>query len=195
MNNEKNNGTTIYSTTIFINSDSDAQEISEWEERLNSILEQVPSKADLFKPLIQFLVTAISPTKIYMMQNEDSQKRSAYIDLLIVISGKTEVSFTELEPILDIVYLKDQRVSCSLHNEGSVLEGLRNGHIFYSLNFIPENLVYDDKVLSYPVTSQEALQKMKQKALEKFMGYYYKASDFYDSALSLSEIRSSPITL
>jgi len=174
MNNEKNNGTTIYSTTIFINSDSDAQEIRVWNERLNSVLQQVPSKADLFKPIIQFLVTAISPTKIYMMQNEDSQRRSAYIDLLIVISGKAEVSFTELEPILDIVYLKDQRVSCSLHNEGSVLEGLRNGHIFYSLNFIPENLVYDDKVLSYPVTSLEALQKMKQKALEKFMGYYYK---------------------
>jgi HEPN domain-containing protein len=130
-----------------------------------------------------------------MLQNEDSQKRSAHIDLLIVISSKAEVSFTELEPILDIVYLKDQHVSCSLHNEGNVLEGLRNGHIFYSLNFIPENLVYDDKALSYPVTSPETLCTIKQLALEKFTGCHDKATDFYNSALSLNQVRSTPITL
>ncbi len=195
MNSEKDNVTTIYSTTIFINTDSDAQEIREWNEGLKSILQQVPSKADSLKPIIQFLVTTIAPAKIYMLKTEDTNKQSVYIDLLLVISRNTGVPFTELEPMLDIAYLKDKRVNCSLHNEGNVVEGLKSGHIFYSLNCIPENLVYDDKKLTYPTTSPEALQVMKKNALEKFINYHGKATDFFDSAISLSESHSTPIAL
>jgi len=52
MRNGKDKLTTIYNTTIYINSDSEVQEIREWEKRLNSILQQVPSKADSLKPLV-----------------------------------------------------------------------------------------------------------------------------------------------
>ena len=171
------------------------QEINNWKEKLIAIVEQIPSKADSLKPMIQFFVLTLSPTKIYVLNHGNEDDNSEYIDFFIVISGKTGVPFTELEPILNIAYLKDQRLSCSLHNEGNVLEGLRNGHIFYSLNFIPANLVYDDNVLEYPVTSKEALQTMKQQTLEKFIGYHAKAIDFYESALSLNKNRSTSITL
>jgi len=187
---------TTYNTTIFVHPGSDMQEIENWQEKLMAILQQIPSKANSLKPIIQFLVSVISPAKIYLLNHhEDGQSNSEYTDLLIVISSKTTVSFTELEPILDIVYLKNQKVSCSLHNEGSVLEGLRNGHIFYSLNFIKENLVYDDKVLEYPITPPEALQTMKQNALERFIDCYDKANGFYECALFMNENRSTSITI
>jgi hypothetical protein len=68
-----------------------------------------------------------------------------YIDLLIVISPKSGTSFTELQPVLDMAYLNDWRVNCSLHSEGNIIDGLRNGHIFYSLQCIPDNMIYDDE--------------------------------------------------
>ena len=194
-NNHCNITNKIYNTTIFVHPDVDMQEINKWEEKLMAIVERVSSKANSLKPIIQFIVTAISPAKIYMLEHKVDLNDLPYIDLFIVISAKTSTSFTELEPILEIAYLKNQRVSCSLHNEGNVLEGLRNGHILYSLNFIPENLVYDDKVLEYPIASSEDLKTVKRNALEKFIGYYEKANDFYGCAKFLNENRPNSITV
>jgi len=184
-----------YNTNIFINADSDSQAISDWKGRLISIIEQIPSKANTLKPIVQFIVTTISPAKIYMLQHKNATDPATggHIDLLIIMSGKNSVPFTELEPILEMPYVKDQRVSCSLHSEGNVLEGLRNGHIFYSLNCIPENLVYDDKTTKYPSTTPETLQKMKNRVQEKFAQAFEKSQHFYESAVSLHKSDPSQI--
>jgi uncharacterized protein len=184
-----------YITNVFINGHTDTREMNHWKERLNSILEHIPSQADNLKPLIQFIVAAIAPTKIYMLQDRNlaTMATGGYIDLLIIISGKSEVSFREMEPVLEMAYLKDQRVSCSLHSEGNLLGGLRNGHVFYSLNCIPENLVYDDKTVTYPITTPEALLDMKNRVQEQFMKTFEKALHFYESAVSLNQKHPSPI--
>ncbi|WPV65964.1 HEPN domain-containing protein [Chitinophaga sp. LS1] len=184
-----------YTTNIFINGDTDTSGISHWKEKLISILEKVPSQADTLKPLIQFIVVAIAPTKIYMLQHTDitTTATDRYIDLLIIISGKSVSSFTEMEPVLEIAYLKDQRVSCSLHHESNLLGGLRNGHAFYSLNCIPENLVYDDKTVTYPITTPEALLDMKNRVQDQFMKAFEKALHFYESAVALYQKHPSAI--
>jgi len=184
-----------YNTNIFINADADCQEISDWKGKLISIIQQIPSKADSLKPIIQFIVTTISPAKIYMLQHKDAGNpaKGGYIDLLIIMSGKNSVPFIELEPILEMPYVKNQRVSCSLHSEDNVLEGLRNGHIFYSLNCIPEKLVYDDKTTQYPTTTPEALQEAKNRLKEKFTQAFEKSQHFYESAVSLHKSHPSQI--
>lgn len=101
----------IYYTTVFVNSNSEARDINQWNEKLQSILQQIPFKEERVKPIIQFLVVTISPSKIYMLRDKDSQQ-SAYIDLLLIIPSKSEVSFTELEPILDICL--SERSACKL---------------------------------------------------------------------------------
>jgi HEPN domain-containing protein len=130
-----------------------------------------------------------------MLKHKDAANPATvgYIDLLIVVSCKNSVPFTELEPILEMPYVKDQLVSCSLHSEGNVLEGLRNGHIFYSLNCIPENLVYDDKTTNYPATTPEALQEVKKHVKEKFTQAFEKSQHFYESAVSLYQSHPSQI--
>jgi len=99
----------------------------------------------------------------------------AFIDLLIVVSGKSNTPFKELEPVLEMAYLKDRRVCCSLHGESNVIEGLRTGHIFYSLHCIPENLIYDDKTVNYPVTTTIAVQEMKSRIQQQFAFTFKKA--------------------
>jgi HEPN domain-containing protein len=174
-------------TNVFLNTDTaDIPEVTNWKERLIAVLQKVPSKADNLKPLIQFLVTTIAPTKIYMLEHNDFTDAASaeYIDLLIVVSGRG-VSFNEMEPMLEWPYLKDRQVCCSLHSESYVLEGLKNGSIFYSLNCIPENIVYDDNAKSYPVLSSEQLEPMLQVARETFMKGFEKAKCFYECAVKL----------
>ncbi len=170
-------------TNIFLNSDTDSQEVNHWKDKLISILQNVPLKADSLKPLIQFLVVTLEPSKIYLLQHNDisGTPPDRYFDLLIVMPG-TAPSFSELEPILDIAYLKNKRVCCSLHNEGCVIEGLKNGHPFYCLNFIPGNIVYDGHETTYPVTTPEQFALIQQAAMETFMKGFEKAKSFYSCA-------------
>lgn len=186
----------VHNTNVFICPDQNMVEIKNWKEKLLSILEQVPAEADNIKPLIQFIVAAIAPAKIYMMKHPDTDTTSKdkYIDLLIVISPKNDTPFLELQPILDMAYLQDWRVSCSLHSEGNIIDGLRNGHVFYSLQCVQENLVYDDKANNYPVTPPEILQEIKNQAYLKFEQNFMKALDFSESAAYLHENNAPRIT-
>lgn len=185
-----------YNTHVFIYPNQDMTEIKNWKEKLLSILEQVPAEADKIKPLIQFIVAAIAPAKIYMMKHLDigTESKEKYIDLLIAISPKNDTPFLELQPILDMAYLKGWRVSCSLHSEGNIIDGLRNGHIFYSLQCIQGNLVYDNKATDYPITPPEILEEMKRQSYLKFEQNFMKALDFSEGAAYLHENNGSRIS-
>lgn len=54
-----------------------------------------------------------------------------------------------------------------LHNEGSVMEGLKNDHSFYSLNFIPENIVCDNNAITDLVAISEQVGIMQWKVFMK----------------------------
>jgi HEPN domain-containing protein len=181
---------------VFLSEGADEAELQSWKEKLASVVKHLPSDDDKLKPVIQFLVTAINPAKIYKLEHKKTEPiNGSYTDLLIVISGKNNRPFTELEPILEIPYIRQETVCCSLHNEGNLLEALEAGHIFYSMHCIPENLVYDDGKLTYPVTSPEALAEIKQQVRSGFKQYIQKALDFTETAAYMLEIRPSDIAI
>lgn len=192
-----NYGTIHQHTNIFLLPGEGFTGLLNWSEKLLSLAEAIPGKAEAIQPLIQLLVATIAPAKIYMLKQDETARNDSatIIDLLIVISGKQGVAFTELEPILNIACLQYPQVVCSLHHEGSVLEGLRKGHIFYSFHCTMDNLVYDNKVLDYPVTSPEHLLPVKQNALQIFNGNFRKAQEFYSSAESLYQKNFSPLVV
>ncbi len=202
MENVRHNHGTIhqkvdYHTHIFLHTGAGTNTIEGWKEKLLSILEQIPGKADQIKPLIQFLVMAISPAKIYMLKqpSDDSHQADVCADLLIVMPAKSEIPFPELEPILNIACVQHEHVVCSLHNEGSVLEGLRSGHIFFCLHCTADNLIYDDKVTEYPVPTPEIFSAIRQKAAAIFKQYLRKAQDFYNSSIMLRQNGTSPLIM
>ncbi|HEX7904870.1 MAG TPA: HEPN domain-containing protein [Chitinophagaceae bacterium] len=100
-----------------------------------------------------------------------------------------------MELILNIACAQHSQVVCSLHNEGSVLEGLRAGHFFYCFYCTADNLVYDDKVTEYPIAIPETLSVIRQKTAETFNRYFQKVQDFYSSAVMLRKDGSSPLIM
>ena len=189
------NNNVDYHTAIFIHPGAFGSELAGWKEKLVAILQQVPDSAEIIKPVIQFLVASIAPAKIYMMKQgagADNERENT-IDLLIVMPGKSGIAFTELEPILQIACSQYQQVRCSLHNEGTVVDALRDGHVFYSLHCIAANLVYDDKSLTYPETSPAALAAIKQQARQNFDSYFQKALEFYSIALTMHQSNCSTL--
>jgi HEPN domain-containing protein len=116
-----------------------------------------------------------------------------YIDLLIIMSDSKDVPLTELEPVFNIASLKYQRVCCSLHSADRVKECIERGNIFYSLNCIDKNLVYDDKRFPLPTTTAQALRNMKLQAEVAFTLCFKKAVSFYQSAVFLHENNPEPV--
>jgi HEPN domain-containing protein len=166
------------------------------EERLRRIKESLPEKVLPIYPLIQLLVTAIAPSRIYMLQYGSGQDApSASTELLVVGGGRTDKPFAEMGTVLEMANLGGWDVDCSLYNEGSVIEGLRNGHIFYSLYFTEDGVVYDSGSPTYPVTSLENLNLAKQRARERFREQYEKSQDFLQCAISLNKSHPSAVTM
>lgn len=155
-----------------------------WAEEFKGLTNKVPSQAETLKPLIEFLVMAIHPAKIYLLPQDD---QDSYFNLLIVISSKYNLPFSKLEPILELIYALDYKVTCSLHNEGLVRESLKSGQIYFSLNCRPEYLLYDDGQFEYPETNEEIMKVLKREARKVFATSYGKAQAFYGSALQLLE--------
>jgi hypothetical protein len=95
----------------FIHAGESDEELQNWKEHLASIAEDLPSGEDKLKPLLQFLVTTIHPAKIYKLQHTAiNPAPEQYIDLLIIVSGKNNRPFAELEPILEMPYIKQQTI-------------------------------------------------------------------------------------
>jgi HEPN domain-containing protein len=188
-------GNVEFHTNIFLLEDESFRDIKDWKGRLSAIIEQIPGKADTLTPIIQFLVMTVAPTKIYLMNHKSivSQPTPAYLDLLLVIPGSNHTTFQELEPILEIPYIKDSRVVCSLHNEGVVAQALGNGHIFYAMNFTRENLIYEDKANNYPDIPADVIQEIKQRARAQFFEHFERSVDFYASAEALHQRKPARI--
>lgn len=179
---------------IFINSGTNNSELQEWKQLLTNIMEQFSCEEDELKPILQFLVMTITPSKIYKIEHTDTGLDSnRFIDLIIIIPSENKRPYSEMEPILEIPYIKEAVVCCSLHNEGTVINALNLGQAFYSLHCTPNNLVYDDKKLVYPITSPEIMSKIKQEIRNNFKQYIQRALDFAETAAYMLENRSSDI--
>jgi len=182
-------------TTVFVHPSSNMQEMNRWKENIIAILQQVPSEADALKPLIQFIVAILDPYKIYILKNGGNTSTSpdTYIDLLIIVPDNENILSTELAPVFEIACLKHPRVCCSLHSADKVQAAMARGNIFYTMNCIDKNLVYDDERLSLPVTTNRALRNLKLQAEVAFTLSFKKALFFYQSAVFIQENHSEPI--
>jgi len=182
-------------TNIFVGPGSEVPELTALRSQLAAISKQVPAETARFKPLIESLVFLFKPAKIFMLKKAGitNTDLDMYIELIVIVSDNHNISFAELRPALDLALLHQKRVSYSLHGMGSVVEALKRGHIFYSLNCTAKTLVYDDEKKKLPLTSSTAMQSMKENVKSAFLAGFNKAFSFYQSAVHLQELNQSPI--
>lgn len=152
------------------------------------------NKADILKPLIQLLVNALAPARIYKVEHKDVETHeAAYIDLLLVMPDSCITPFTELEPVLELGGLKDHRICCSLYKQATVLTELRKSHIFYRRFFTPQHLIYDNGTTTLPEQTREEREAMNEQVRQHFIRYRSKAWHFYESAKRLPERGAEPV--
>lgn len=169
---------------IFLSTDHSSKEVTNWKERLEDIIKNMPERDDTFKPLVQFLVTTIRPAKIYKVEYSPSLKseEAPFTDLLLVIPASDHRNFKELETFLEVPYLPNHTIRLKLYKEELILNRLENGHIFFSRHCVAENLLYDDGKRLYPTTSPQKRLSLNKQAVADFKASFKKGIEFLKSA-------------
>lgn len=177
----------VYTTNVFINGTGEEPELLQWKERLREIADGIPRASGELEPLVQLVVAALAPAQIYRLRHPalNGSKEPPFVDLLFLMPARCTVPFTELEPVLELAWIRNRRVACSLHNEGNVREALRNGHRFYTFALREENRIYDSGELSLPHPAAEAVQKALVSCRQTFSLYHGKAEWFWKSAAAM----------
>lgn len=181
-------------TNVFLNTNTDADEIKNWKEHIITLLKNIPDKAEYLKPIIELIVSTVSPAKIYLVDYR-SEEITSYTGLIVVTPANSIADFQEMESMFEVVGLKDHRICCSLHRETIVQNGLRNGHPFYSLYCTEENLLYDNGNKIYPPTPLDLLEKVRNESHRKMNFYLEKSRHFYNSAIYIMENSPSEIAI
>lgn len=158
---------------------------------------EISDQAEDIKGLIPFLVRTILPAEIYRIRHAGaaSSENDCISDLIIVMAGQPAAPFHELEQVVNIACSQYKVVSCYFIHEGCLLKCLQNGHIHYAIHCRPKNLVYDNKVLSYPVKPDKELAEIKQKARQLFYRHFKKAEEFYACAEVLFQKNRSTLVM
>lgn len=182
-------------TNVYL-SELDMQEASSWRQKLNLASENLAEPPAILKPMVEFLIASLEPSKIYMLRHDDIEKGVAgrYFELMIVMPNGSS-PFKEYEPILKLSYLKSKQVRLSIHDEGQVIHGLKRGQLYYCMFFTPDRVIYEKSKFTYPVARVEHIELMCIQADEKFTKCFERASDFFVSAASEFGIISNSLTL
>ncbi len=174
----------VYNTNIFVNGTGEEGDWQQWKEKLQAIISQLPEKHEALKPVVQFLVATLAPSQIYCLNHPSASKdkKDPYIHLCLLIPSRCTTPFMELEPVLEMAGLAHQKLSCSLHQEGNTKDALKKGHLFYTLAFQKEALIYNSGETVLPEVSPEALLAAKNHLQMIFANYHNKATRFYEMA-------------
>lgn len=146
------------------------------------------------RQIVAFLAEAVRPEKIFLL-NSHVPGEPSYVELLVVMPYRSHIIFREHQGLVEFANLRGRHVSCSLHRSDAVREALEQGHIFYSLSCIPNNLVYDDGSGELPATPAELYPMIRETALKTFWESYGKALAFYDCARSCDNSAVIPFLL
>lgn len=149
-----------------------------------------PQAPSWFLSALTWLVTAISPARIYQMNRGGTTRRDRYtrVDLLVVLPDSCKDSFSRFDPVLEKVHAKCPAISCSLHRFHQLRTALSNGHLFFSLYCTPSALIYDDRRSPLPLASPFTAEALSGEVWGRFQPLFDRAVYFQETALFHREI-------
>ena len=152
--------------------------------------DQIPStfkklkKTSESSPIVDLIVAALEPEMIFQVTHPKVLQDTAatYRDLLVVLPDNNGTAFQELEPVVELITAKDVRLSCSLHKSSAIQQALNDGHIYYSLVCLRENLIYQNTTAKVPDLPIGKYAEVVAKAKQEFEVGMAKAHSFYAGA-------------
>lgn len=175
-----------YYTNVFLNGDSEQRDLSDCDEKRPGWVQCKPGLEVWLSSVVQLIIAALEPTKIYRVQHKSTSEDPGFVDLLIMIPANRGKPFAEMEPAVSLPFSTEVELNCTLHCESNVRRALQDGHLFYTFTIKPKNLIYDSKASDpFPQPTAEDLAALREKTANQWQQQSAKAVQFYKSAIDL----------
>ncbi len=127
------------------------------------------------------LIAFFRPERIFRLTSSWTARAT---ELLLVLPDRCLLPFTEIEPTLTALRLVGQQdVAVSVYKSAEVHRQLLQGHPFYSLVFVPANLVYEHQARPLVATPPDRLRQVIYRSRLDFDTGLAKAAGFLQSAV------------
>ncbi|WP_158825689.1 HEPN domain-containing protein [Mucilaginibacter lacusdianchii] len=134
--------------------------------------------------LIKLLITLIQPTKVYCIlhHSDAADSEQSYIHLIIIVPDNRTSKVKDFEPLMELVKLGDERLTCSVLQYCYLNQLTSEGHVFYSRYCLPDNLIYNDGKYAAPKIDGEQFYLSLQAAKHHLESGLQKAESFMECA-------------
>lgn len=134
--------------------------------------------------LIKLLITLIQPSKVYRILHDSgaAENEERYMHLIIIVPDNRTGKAKDFEPLIELVKLGDERLTCSVLQYCYLNQLTSEGHVFYSRYCLPDNLIYNDGKYAAPKIDGERFYLSLQAARHRLESGLQKAESFMECA-------------
>jgi len=154
---------------IYLHPDSSHNEFDDWMRQIGSLLTIASEHANL-KPLLELLVAAIEPERIFLLPHPSITqygiKRGTEI-MLVVDDGKIP-SRHVFDGFLQLACFRQQPNMLSVHSASVFEQGLQTGHPYYCTHFREKYLVFSGCPYRLPQVTIDNLAEIKTTMERRF---------------------------
>lgn len=149
------------------------------------------------KSVIELLVAALEPELIFEITHlvPSPTEQSPYRDLLIVLPDSNHQPFKDLEPAIELITVRDEKLGCSVRKLSDLRQALENGLVYFILACTEENLIYQGKATQLPRTSSEKANQLIEKSRMNFVAGLTRARKFFYGSCYYEETKETALCM
>lgn len=170
---------------IYLHPKSAPLEYEEWMRKVGSLL-QVGMEYTSIKPVLDLLVAAIEPERVFIVSNPPIEEHqiAACIEIILIVDDD-KIFRCSLNSFIQLACLKMHHATISVHSSREMERGLREGHIYYSTHCKEDFLVFSGSPYRLNQTAQDKLDEIYRDVEESFNEGMQKAEEFWKLACEL----------
>ena len=146
---------------------------------------------NILQAILDMLVHTIHPERIFLLSYEEGKA----IDLLLIVSGSSNKSFSHYGILIEAACHSIPSVSFSLHESATFRGYLEEGYPFWLTTCRQEKQVYDSGTSPFPQPSEDKAEAWKKKTWDIFHTGMAKGCSFFDRAKNCLEEEDNGLAL
>ncbi|GLU56124.1 hypothetical protein Dfri01_55850 [Dyadobacter frigoris] len=168
---------------IYLMPDNSLDQYNSWTEKITSLVHTASDQIRL-KPIVDLLITAISPERIFIISYKGlpQHRINSYTEILVTLDDDEDVDEDLYLDFVKLAFSKHPDILVSLGGASEVRGYLQFGSPYHCSHFRNQFQVYSRKRSAITEMDQDQLDKLKAEADARFLAIFSKAQQLFSVA-------------
>ena len=165
---------------IYVMPDNSLDQHNSWIEKINSLVHTASDNIRL-KPIVDLLITAISPERIFMISYKGlpQHRIDSYTEILVIVDDDEDIDEDQYLDFVKMAFSQHPDILVSLDSASEVRGHLQFGSPYHCSHFRNQFQVYSRKRSIITEMDQDQLDKLKAEADARFLATFSKAQQLF----------------